>query len=49
MLALRASTHTGCPLGSNTFASKVESLLGRRVRALPIGRVTKRAEEGESR
>mgnify|MGYP000293221554 CR=1 FL=1 len=36
--ALRRSTHTGRPLGSDAFISKVEHALGRRIRALPIGR-----------
>ena len=36
--AVRRSTHTGRPLGADSFLSKVEHLLGRRVRALPIGR-----------
>ena len=38
--ALRQSTHTGRPLGSDSSVSKVECLLGRRVRALPMGRQT---------
>jgi putative transposase len=38
---LRLSTHTGRPLGSDSFLSKLESLLGRRVRPLPIGRPSK--------
>ena len=35
---LRVNTHTGRPLGSDSFLSKLEKLLGRRVRALPVGR-----------
>jgi putative transposase len=35
---LRRHTRTGHPLGDDAFLSKVESLLGRRVRPLPIGR-----------
>ncbi len=35
---LRLHTRTGRPLGDDTFLSKVETLLGRRVRALPKGR-----------
>jgi putative transposase len=31
-------THTGRPLGSDAFLSKLETLLGRRVRPLPVGR-----------
>ncbi len=36
--SVRRSTHTGRPLGSDTFLSKVEKVLCRRVRALPVGR-----------
>ena len=39
---LRLNTHTGRPLGSDSFLSKLESLLGRRVRPLPVGRPKKR-------
>ena len=39
---IRLSTHTGRPLGTDSFISKVEKLLGRRVRPLPIGRPQKR-------
>jgi len=39
---LRMSTRTGRPLGSDRFLSKVEVMLGRRVRALPVGRPRKR-------
>jgi len=38
---LRSSTHTGRPLGIDSFLSKLEMLLGRRVRPLPIGRPKK--------
>jgi len=38
---LRSSTHTGRPLGSDSFLSKLERLLGRRVRPLPVGRPKK--------
>ena len=38
VLSLRCNTHTGRPLGSDSFLSKMEKLLGRRVRALPVGR-----------
>jgi len=37
---LRSRTHTGRPLGSDSFLSKLEKLLGRRVRPLPVGRPT---------
>ena len=36
--AIRHSTMRGRPLGSDSFLSKVEKLVGRRVRALPWGR-----------
>ena len=36
--AIRRHTSRGRPLGSDGFLSKVERLLGRRVRALPTGR-----------
>ena len=35
---LRLHTRRGRPLGSDSFVSKIEKLLGRRVRALPTGR-----------
>ncbi|MHC4495517.1 MAG: transposase [Planctomycetota bacterium] len=35
---LRSSTHTGRPLGSDSFLSKLERLLGRRIRPMPVGR-----------
>lgn len=38
---IRLRTHTGRPLGTDSFISKVERLLGRRVRPLPIGRPKK--------
>jgi putative transposase len=38
---LRLNTHTGRPLGSDSFLSKLESFLGRRVRPLPVGRSKK--------
>jgi putative transposase len=39
---LRIYCRTGRPLGSDKFISKLETLLGRRLRALPIGRPVKR-------
>ncbi len=36
--SFRLNTHTGRPLGSDSFLSKLEHALGRRVRALPHGR-----------
>jgi len=38
---VRLSTHTGRPLGSNSFLSKLEKVLGRSVRPLPVGRPRK--------
>ena len=35
---IRGNTRTGRPLGSDSFLSKLEKKLGRRVRELPIGR-----------
>ncbi len=39
---IRLRTHTGRPLGTDSFLSKLETLLGRRVRPLPVGRPRKR-------
>jgi putative transposase len=39
--AMRLSTHRGRPLGSDRFLSKIELLLGRRLRPLPVGRPRK--------
>ena len=41
VMKLRHNTHTGRPLGSDGFISKLEKLLGRRVRPLPVGRPKK--------
>ena len=41
MERLRLRTHTGRPLGSDSFLSKIETALGRRVRPLPRGRPRK--------
>jgi len=35
---LKIRTQTGRPLASDSFVSKVETFLGRRVRPLPVGR-----------
>lgn len=35
---LRVHTRTGRPLGSDSFLSKLENLLNRRIRATPVGR-----------
>jgi len=42
---IRLSTHTGRPLGTDSFISKLEKMLGRRVRPLPIGRPQKKVVE----
>ena len=42
---LRRATMTGRPLGSDTFISKLEALVGRRLRPLPVGRPKK--EQGQ--
>jgi putative transposase len=42
---LRVRTRTGRPLGGDAFLSKLETLLGRRVRPLPVGRPKKDDEE----
>jgi putative transposase len=39
---IRLRTHTGRPLGSDRFLSKLETVLGRRVRSLPVGRPKKK-------
>ncbi len=38
---LRRSTHKGRPLGTDSFLSRLESALGRRLRAAPVGRPKK--------
>jgi len=38
---LRMKTRTGRPLGSDSFVSKLESIAGRRLRPLPVGRQKK--------
>jgi hypothetical protein len=45
---IRLSTHRGRPLGGDRFLSKLEDALGRRLRALPVGR-PKRAKPGPSK
>ena len=44
---IRLNTHTGRPLGTDSFMSKLEKMLGRRVRALPIGRPYKNVNNNE--
>jgi putative transposase len=40
---LRMRTRTGRPLGSDSFLSKIERVVGHRVRPLPVGRPSTRA------
>lgn len=46
MLALRANTRTGRPLGSDAFINKIERASGRRLRPLPVGRPSKLMAKG---
>ena len=45
---LRRSTHTGRPLATDSWLSKLERKLGRRLRPLPVGRPPKR-QKGDGR
>ena len=45
---LRGNTHTGRPLGSDSFLSKLETALGRRLRPLPAGRPKRKKLDWES-
>ena len=45
MEALRVKTQTGRPLAGERFVSRLERRLGRRVRALPVGRPRKRGNK----
>ncbi len=45
---IRLRTHTGRPLGSDSFVSKLETLPGRRVRPLPVGR-PKKTQAGDGK
>jgi putative transposase len=49
VLAVRANTRTGRPLGSERFLSQLERRLGRRLRPLPVGRPRKVPEKREDR
>ena len=42
---VRLNNHRGRPLGSDRFLSKIESLVGRRLRPLPVGRPRKKDEK----
>jgi putative transposase len=44
---IRLRTHTGRSLGSDRFLAKLETVLGRRVRPLPVGRPKKTQESDE--
>src|SRR5436190_19017893 len=46
---LRSCTHTGRPLASDGIISKIESLLGRRLRANPVGRPRKKTARRRKR
>jgi putative transposase len=35
---IRSNTHVGRPIGTDSFISKLENTLGRRIRPLPVGR-----------
>ena len=45
LAAIRRKTHHGRPLASDTFISKLEQKLGRRLRPLPGGRPRKRNDQ----
>jgi putative transposase len=45
---IRLNTHTGRPLASDSFISKLEKLLNKRLRSLPVGRPKKIPPMGRS-
>ena len=45
---LRSNTHTGRPLGSDSFISKLEKMVGCRLRPLPVGRPRKEKVIGKN-
>lgn len=45
---IRTGTYCGRPLGSDSFMSKIEHYLGRRVRPLPVGRPKRKKLDWES-
>jgi putative transposase len=49
LAALRLNTQTGRPLASDSFLSKLEHTLGRRLRPLPVGRPKKEKPETRKR
>ena len=42
---IRLNTHTGRPLASDSFISKLEKVLNKRIRPLPVGRPRKKNNE----
>ncbi|MBL7145125.1 MAG: transposase [Phycisphaerae bacterium] len=46
---LRIHCRTGRPLGTDKFISKLETVIGRRLRALPVGRPKKKAKRNIKR
>jgi len=42
---VRLRTQTGRPLGSDTFLSRLEKTVGRRLRPLPVGRPARKGKE----
>ena len=49
LAALRLNTQTGRPLAGDSFLSKLERTLGRRLRPLPVGRPKKQKSETRKR
>jgi putative transposase len=49
LAALRLNTQTGRPLASDSFLSKLERKLGRRLRPLPVGRPKKQISKSRKR
>ena len=47
--ALRSSTRRGRPLATDSFLSKLERRLGRRLRALPVGRPARKKRARNAR
>ena len=45
LAAVRSHTHRGRPLATDSFLSKLESSLGRRLRPLPVGRPAKKGKD----
>lgn len=45
--SIRHNTHTGRPLAEDAFISKLEKLLNKRIRPLPIGRPRKNKKDGD--